>query len=140
MKMYKITPSKRQIEAIEYDGEYGGMKHHLKYDCFDHVRLNQKGDMVFVNDEGLLDGTEQRDGAFWYMHDNGVWQKLVGDALVWGTNGEDNADPSMCIEEVRARVCYTAPYGWVQPDMTPRITAFDNIDDLIDALFGPRLG
>lgn len=140
MKMYKITPSERKIETIEYNGEYDGMRPHLKYDGLDYACLNKARDMVFVNDMGLLDGTEGRDGAFWFLHDNGLWEKFVGDALLWGTKGEDNNDPSLSIEEVRARVCYTAPSGWVEPDLSPKVTTFDNMDDFLDALFGVSRG
>lgn len=138
MKMYKIIPSQKKVEAIEYNGTYDEMHLHLKYECLDHCRMNEAGDMVFVNDEGLLDGSEATDGAFWYLHDSGMWQKFVGDALFWGTDGEDNADPSLTIEELRARLCYTAPAGWIETDHTPQVITFDTVDQLMEYIFGDK--
>lgn len=136
MKMYKITPATRSIETIEYNGEYDGMRPHIKYEFLDHCRMNQAGDQVFVNDTGLIDGSEATDGAFWFLHDDGQWQKIVGEALYWGTNWEDNADPSLTIEELRARVCYTAPAGWVEPDHTPQVISFNTVEELLEYMLG----
>jgi hypothetical protein len=136
MKMYKIDPAKKEITSIEYNGTYDGMQPHIKYECLDHACMTQARDMVFVNDVGLIDGSEATDGAWWFLHDNGTWEKFVGEALYWGTDGEDNADPSLTIEELRARVCYTAPKGWVEPDYTPLIISFDTPEELLAYLQG----
>lgn len=106
MILYKITPKDRTITQHEYDGEYETMKPLLKYEWWDMARLNNRGDAVMVNDTGLLDGTEGTDGAWFWLHDNGRWQKFVGDALLFGTDGPDNANPTLTLDQVRARIAF----------------------------------
>lgn len=106
MILYKITPKDRTVTQHEYDGEYETMKPLLKYEWWDMSRLNDRGDAVMVNDTGLLDGTEEKDGAWYWLHDNGLWQRFVGDALLFGTYGPDNANPTMTLNEVWARIAY----------------------------------
>lgn len=110
MHLYKINPADCTITQHEYDGEYKTMKPLIKYEWLDHARLNSRGDMVFVNDTGLLDGTEETDGAWHFLHDNGLWQKFVGEALLFGTEGPDNANPTMTLDQVRARVAFPKKY------------------------------
>lgn len=130
MILYRIIPLNQKIEAIEYNGEYSGMRDLIPYDCLDHARLNKANDQLFVNDTGLLDGTEAKDGAFWWTYASGEKYKFVGIALLWGTHGEDNADPSMTIPEVYANISWVKPEGAREPNLTPVITTFDSVDEL----------
>lgn len=134
MILFKIIPNKKIIEEHTYNGEYSGMRPLLPYEWFDHATITDRGDMLFVNDTGLLDGTEQEDGAFWWLHDNGVWQKFVGEALLWGTNWEDNADPSLTLEECRARISYMKPSGAREPNLTPTVIGFDTPEEMMEYL------
>jgi hypothetical protein len=138
MKMYKIIPSSGEVRVLEYNGQYDGMKPHLKYDWFDHARMNQYGDRVFVSDTGLLDGTEEKDGAFWWLHDSGQVQKFVGDALYWGTCNENNADPFLSLEQVNARISWKCPSSKQakqdEKDKIPRIIEFGSLEDLLNSM------
>lgn len=137
MILYKITPAQKCLEQVEYNGTYEGMRTYLKYAWFDHATLTRDGkNHLFINDTGLLDGTEQEDGAFWWLHDNGEWQKFVGEALLWGTNREDNADPSLTLEECQARISYMRPHGAKEPSLNPEITTFDSVEEMIAFLLG----
>ena len=134
MKMYKIIPSTRAVEVIEYDGTYEQMKPHLKYNWLDHAYMTRARDMVFVNDTGRLDGTEQRDGAWWWVHDDASVQKFVGEALFWGTQGENNADPSISPEGVKIRICWDKPSEWVDEDPGLVVKSFDTVEDLLNSM------
>ncbi|HEY6018436.1 MAG TPA: hypothetical protein VIY48_00595 [Candidatus Paceibacterota bacterium] len=136
MILYKITPNNKTVEAHTYDGEYSGMKPLLPYAWLDHARATSRGDMFFVNDTGLIDGTEEKDGAFWWLHENGVWQKFVGEALLWGTRGPENADPSLTLDQARARISYMKPNGAEEPNILPEVQSFDSPEEMIRFLTG----
>lgn len=137
MILYKITPAQKCVEQVEYDGTYEGMRAHLKYEWLDHATLTRDGkNHLFVNDTGLLDGTEEKDGSFWWLHDNGEWQKFIGDAILWGTIGGENADPTLSLDQVMGRISYMKPNGAEEPNLEPEITTFDTAEEMIDLLMG----
>lgn len=131
MKLYRIIPLERKIEAIEYNGQYEEMHPLLTYDCLDHARLNKAGDKLFINDEGLLDGTKDKDGSFYWQYQNGQWQEFIGIALLWGTRGEDNANPSLTIPQVYANISWDKPMGAqeAKPDM--QFVSFDTTEEML---------
>lgn len=137
MYLYKITPMQKSITLLEYDGSYEGMKEHLKYEMWDSVRLNVQGDYLILNDTGLLDGTEQRDGCFWFLCGDSSWRKFVGNALVVGSGwGDDNSNPFITREEQQAKISYMKPDGAEEPSTEFEIRTFDTMDDLLKELFG----
>lgn len=133
MQMYKINPKERAITAITYDGTYEGMRPHLTYDFLDYTRIT-KSDHLFVNDTGLIDGTKYREGAFWWRYVDGSCRKFVGCALLWGTNGYDNTEPSMTLEEASNRISFVQPVGAEEPSEDLLMTEFDTVEDLIKYL------
>ena len=117
MKMYLIVPKEHRITEIEYNGTYEEMCPHLTYKYLDSCRINKEGDRLFLNDTGLIDGTEYREGAFWWLtvHDTAEhWQKFVGQALYWGSKAPDNADPYLTLEQVGNRISWVKPVSYIE--------------------------
>lgn len=86
MKAYLITPLERRIEAIEYDGDWRKISPLIGADLFTTVMLNREEDMVYVDDEGLINGNPHG----WFVL-KGYGQPLKGKGLVLGTDVEGNS-------------------------------------------------
>ena len=111
MKLYKIIPNEKRITELEYDGSYEQMRQHISYPILDHCRINSEGDMIFVNDVGLLDNTAIKDGYF-YVQLPSTWIMLVGEALYWGTDYRgENASPHNTLEQVENIISWSQPPG-----------------------------
>lgn len=134
MKMYKIIPAEHRVEELTYNGTYEQMRGRIPYEWFDHAKMNKAGDRVFVNDTGLLDGTEEKEGSFYWLHDNGQYQQFVGQALYWGTCNENTADPFLTIDQVRARIAWKQPAGAKQADSEITIKEFGSLEDLLNSM------
>ena len=134
MKMYKIIPIQHKVEELTYDGTYEQQRTRLHYVFLDHAKMTKEGDYIFVNDTGLLDGTEQREGSFYWFCDNGEYRQFIGAALYWGTHRENNADPHLTIDQVRERIFWARPAGAVPANKELEVESFDNLEDLFKSL------
>ncbi len=102
---YLINPFTRAITEVEYSGDFHQIYHYIEADTFDVARVNDKGDGIFVDDEGLY-----REGQrfFWI---EGYPQPLAGKGLYLGcdlSNGE-SVSPYFTLEEVNAAVKWVTP-------------------------------
>lgn len=85
-KAYLINSKKRKIEDIEI-GDYRDIQRHIGCDCFTTGGSTPQGDTVYVDDEGLLNGTDE-----FFFHPEIYPHPLAGNAVVIGFNpntGED---------------------------------------------------
>lgn len=111
MICYKVDPRSRTVTQHTFT-EYNGLRRLSPYEWHDVCTLTQEYDYVIVNDTGLIDGTEQRDGSWYWRHDNGQWQKFAGVGIIFREDWEEYADPSLNIEQVRARVAFAEQWAF----------------------------
>lgn len=106
MKGYLIDPYKQTIEEVDYDGNYRSIYGLLTAEgcpvgTFDTVRINDKQDVIFVDDEGLF----KRDQKF-FKHP-GYPTPLAGKGLVLGGDTYGNTrgvSKAITLEGLRADV------------------------------------
>lgn len=100
MKAYLINPFAREVTEVEYSGDFeqvygflGGVR------AFTCVTINQEGDGVFIDDEGLFNG----DNEFFSVA--GYPEPLAGFGLVLGCDREGaSCAPALTFEDLRDRV------------------------------------
>lgn len=101
MKAYLINPETQSISTVNYSGDFNEIYTHINAGCFDVARINDKGDGIFVDDEGLL-----KPQKYFFKH-SGYANWLAGRGLVLGCdeNG-DSCEPSVSIEELRQCISF----------------------------------
>lgn len=102
MRAIVIDAKKQEVREEEFDGE--GVRSVLDYlhekvaDCVTVVHI-EKGEDVWVDDEGLINGTQE---FFEYPTYN---QPLGGNGVILGTDRHGNSiSTKLSVEEVRAKV------------------------------------
>ena len=91
MKALFINAEERTVEEIDFDGDYKKIQEKIGCRCFTCVELNAKQDTLYIDDEGLINGTEN----FFYVEGKGYCQPFAGNGLVLGTDNEgDSTDIS----------------------------------------------
>ncbi len=79
MKAYLVDPHNKSIDIVDYEG-YDDIKQYLDGAWFDVVRLNDLGDVAYVDDEGLY----RQPQSFWRYRN---WpHPIAGKGLVLGTD------------------------------------------------------
>jgi hypothetical protein len=119
MKAYLIDPEKQSVEQVDYTGVYTNIYEHIGEDCFAIARFNEKGDCVYVDDNGLL---KPQRAAFLV---NGYRSFLVGKGLVLGTDYEgESVEPKCSLEWLKQNTAFFSLVGksafltggqWVPP-------------------------
>ena len=100
MHAYLIDPFTQTITQVEYSGDYQEIYKLTDCDTFTCVGINEFGDTVFVDDEGLINGKPQE----FFMIAN-YPDPLAGKGLVLGTDDEgDSVSPSITLEQLKAQV------------------------------------
>ena len=100
MKAYLINPFAQTVTEVEYSGDYNQIYQFLNCDLFTVVEINEFGDSVFIDDEGLINGKPQE-----FFLVNGYPQPLAGMGLVLGCNQEgESTEPSITLEQLKAQV------------------------------------
>lgn len=100
MHAYLIDPFTQTITQVEYSGDYQEIYKLTDCDTFTCVGINEFGDTVFVDDEGLINGKQQE----FFMIAN-YPDPLAGKGLVLGTDDEgDSVSPSITLEQLKAQV------------------------------------
>lgn len=100
MDAYLIDPFTRTITQVEYSGDYQEIYRLIGCDTFTCADINEYGDTVFVDDEGLINGKPQE---FFLVAD--YPQPLAGKGLVLGTDQEgESVSPSITLEQLKARI------------------------------------
>lgn len=100
MKAYLIDPFTQTVSEVEYSGNYQDIYEFIDCDTFTCVDINEDGDTVFVDDEGLINGKPQEFFAI-----RNYPQPLAGKGLVLGTDEEgESVSPVSSIEDIRSKI------------------------------------
>lgn len=101
---YLINPFDRTVTEVPYNGDYNQIYQHIECDTFDVARVNEHGDGIFVDDEGLF-REEQR--FFWI---DSYPQPLAGRGLYMGCDNEgETVSPYATLDEVKAAIKWVTP-------------------------------
>ena len=97
MKGIFIDSEKREVREVEYN-DWKDISPMIGCRIFTVADFNDKGDCVYVDDEGLL--TLRLSSMFFEIE--GYPQPLAGNGLVCGTDDEGaSTEPSVSVEEVK---------------------------------------
>ncbi len=100
MKAFLIDPPSQSVTEIEYDGDWKTIAPLLGCDLFTMVYLNNQRDVVFVDDEGLINGNPHG----WFMIPT-YPQPLKGRGLVLGTDDMgESTDATVTQPELRNQI------------------------------------
>lgn len=91
MKAIFIDAENKTVEKIDFQGNYKDIQRKIKVSTFTCVGLNDDRDSLFVDDEGLINGTN------YFFHIDGMTpHPLAGNGLILGLNSEtgDSKDAS----------------------------------------------
>ena len=125
MKAILIDPRDRTVTEVERPGKsYKEINALIGADLFDVVRLGN-GHVIYVDDEGLINGRINRDGC--YMLKSTAQRHsclLVGPGLVCGTTVDGDKAPGLTVEQVRSMI------DWVQAIQDGRVYGVDGEYDL----------
>lgn len=101
MRGILIDPFAKTITEVEVEKGIHAIYELIDATCFDVVGLNDAGDLVYVDDEGLY----REDQAFFVWH--GYETPLAGKGLILGCDCEgESRSPRIMVEEVRLRVSF----------------------------------
>lgn len=121
MKAYWINTPAQRIEEVEYAGDWRTIAPNwLACDLFTAVQINSQGDVVFVDDEGLINGNPHGWFTLRTYH-----QPLRGYGLVLGTDsrGESTA-PSCSLRYLQEIVGFPLTVREEDVDRTIRVHPF----------------
>lgn len=101
---FLIDPFTETVAKVAYDGDYRTVTRLIDCQTLDAVRIDRKGNTIFVDDEGLVSDKPVQ-GMWSYMGENTV--QLAGRGLVLGTDGEgESASPTITLEAVASRIVW----------------------------------
>lgn len=112
MKAYLINPKAKTVTEItisDPNAEHAHMAdiyQALKCDLFTTIEINQEGDSIFVDDEGLLkDPSEQE---YFVVTGSASSVMLAGNGLVIGmtTDTGDSQDPTISLEDLTKMITW----------------------------------
>ena len=93
MRAFLIDPIEQAITEVDYNGVYTQIYEFIEADTFDVATFNERGDGVFVDDNGLF----KRPQEFFAI--NGYLQPLAGKGLVLGVGAEgESISPTVDME------------------------------------------
>lgn len=106
MKAILIDSAAKVVKFVEIK-DYTDINKFGGFDIFTAVRANDKGDMVYVDDEGLINGTET--GFVFADYPS----PLMGNGIVLGGNDRtgDSKDTTFTLEEIAAKVFFFERIG-----------------------------
>lgn len=98
---FLIRPQERDIIPVLHNADdYKEIYKHIDCDCFDVVRIDDAGNVIFVDDEGLL--KDQRH----YFHIGDT--TLTGKGLVLGTNAEgDTVSTTLTLGQLQDMISFS---------------------------------
>lgn len=104
MKAYLIDPAAKTVTETDWNGDFRHIYELIDAQAFDIARLTTDGDSVYVDDEGLINGTAHKVGLF---EVEGYSVPLAGKGLVLGHNGSgESIEPRMSLADLTARVTF----------------------------------
>ena len=105
MKAILIDPAAGTITEVEYGGDFREIYTLVDADTFDVARINAKGDVVYVDDEGLINGKPQ---DFFLIQ--GYPNPLAGKGLLLGSDAEgESKSPSVTLGWVKENTAFVFP-------------------------------
>ena len=134
-KAILIDPFMKQVTHVpyEYGGSYTQITEYIATPeapkpLFTCVGINDHGDSIFVDDEGLYRDTQA------YFAWEGYHQPLQGKGLVLGidyTTG-DSVPPTLSLEEINALIHFPMEQPVVEPRFEVR--SFDSAAEMLEAM------
>jgi hypothetical protein len=104
MKAYLIDPFTQQVTQVEYNGDYHQIYKLIDCDTFDVARINNQGDGIFIDDEGLF---KEEQMFFKY---SSYPNPLAGKGLILGTDKQGNSiEPRISLQEAIDSVDFVMP-------------------------------
>ena len=92
MKAYYIDPILQFVAEVNFEGDYKEIYKWIDATTFDVVNLNGYGDGMYVDDEGLLKGSNYFFTVPVYNGEEYVQQMYAGKALILGVDSEGDSD------------------------------------------------
>lgn len=106
MRALLLDPTAGTVTEVDYDGDYRSIYKLIDCETFTTVGLDDKGNTLFVDDEGLfrsMDSGEFEPFIIW----RGYNQPLAGKGLILGTNEEgDSIATTLSLDYVTERVSF----------------------------------
>lgn len=137
VKAYLIDTPNKRVSEVEWDGNYKSINKLIKASIYTVVQINEHGDSVFVDDEGLINGNPHG----WFVHKN-YPQPLRGYGLVLGLD-EDTGEsiaPRATIDELRAQITFPEDSELDDPEAYAHVEVFgtDDAHEFLDRIFGRK--
>lgn len=138
MRAYLIDPALKTVTEIEHNGNYKQIYEFIEAPLFTVLNINDQGDAVYIDDEGLLNNPR------YFFILNGYNQPLAGKGLVLGVDSEgDSCDPQITLDELKSRISFAELeiIGWTDTierddvEIMPGIRGFSIIAP--QPIFGP---
>jgi hypothetical protein len=120
MKAYLIDPQAKTVTEVHYNGDFHQIYELIEVELFTVVTIDDIGNAVFIDDEGLLNNPR------YFFKLAGYLQPLAGKGLVLGTDDDgESVEPTISLEDVRGMVSFleASVQGFVESD-TEEETAF----------------
>ena len=89
MRAIKINSEAQTVEVIDFEGDFEAIQKEIGVDCFTCVNLDNDGNTLYVDDEGLF-----KDVPFFRLSLFG--QPLAGNGLILGTGFEGESSHATC--------------------------------------------
>jgi hypothetical protein len=127
MKAYLIDPFAREISEVEHNGNFRQIYELIQSpsQSFSAVRMNGRGDMIYVDEEGLFVPFDRQE----FFGLRGYGAPLAGRGLVLGSDpyGE-SVSPKASLDEVRGQIV------WLGKDVVRRYSESGVFDTHVTSL------
>jgi hypothetical protein len=90
MRAIKIDAINQEVKEIDFEGNFQDIQREIDVDCFTVVPMDN-GDALYVDDEGLLNGTFM----FMEIEIDGYVRFLAGNGLILGTDDEGESSDAL---------------------------------------------
>jgi hypothetical protein len=101
MKAIFIDSENQEVREVDYDGDFHFISNIIGCDLFTCVQLNDENDTIYVDDEGLINGTDN------FFLIEGYPQPLAGNGLILRTNDMgESEEPFISVDEVAEMVTF----------------------------------
>lgn len=105
MNAYLIDPFTQTITQVEHSGNYRQIYDLIDAEGFDLARINEHGDAIYVDDEGLLHEKAQA-----FFHHKNYPQPLAGKGLVLGCDDEgESVAPTVTLADLERDITWVMP-------------------------------
>jgi hypothetical protein len=108
MKAILIDPFTKTITEVEHNGDYKQIYELIGCYCFTAVNLDNKGNAVYVDDNGLIEDIDNQQ-FFMIFNQDGVPAVLAGKGLILGCDAEgESVSTTISLEAARSIVAWRA--------------------------------